>query len=209
MFPRMDLHIHTTFSDGTCTMREIVKIAEERGMEHIAFTDHAFNEDSFGLDESTIDEYIHEANSIKKESSVKILVGLEAEIPTIDRVMKYRDSLDLLLISNHGPVRGTFHSAIINVVKSHRIDIIAHPWYINEVDWDKIIEAVLEHDVAIELNSFRKVPEVSIIGHIGASGVRFSIGSDAHFRSEVGRVDWAYKTLEELGLGAESLIRLP
>jgi len=209
MIPQMDLHIHTTFSDGKCTMREVVKIAEERGMEYIAFTDHAFNEDRFCIDEDTIDDYIYEANLIKKESSLKILIGLEAEIPTIDRVVRYRDKLDLLLISNHGKVRTTFHSAIISLIKDHTIDIIAHPWYINEADWDKIIDAALERDVAIELNSFRKVPEASIIEHIAKRGGKFSIGSDAHFEREIGKVKWAYQMLKKLGLGTESLIKLP
>ena len=209
MIPKMDLHIHTTFSDGKCTMREVAKIAEARGMEYIAFTDHAYNKDNFGLDEETIEEYIHEASVIKKESPIKILVGLEAEIPTIDKVMKYRDRFDLILISNHGPVRTTFRTAIISLMKNHAIDVIAHPWYINEADWDDIIDVALERDVAIELNSFRKVPEESIIKHIAKRGVKFSVGSDAHFEREIGKVTWAYEMLESLGIGEESLIKFP
>ncbi len=209
MIPKMDLHIHTTFSDGRCTMQEVVKTAEERGLEYIAFTDHAFSNNIFTIDENTIEEYINEANRIKGKSSIKILTGLEAEIPTIDKVMKYREQLDLLLISNHGPVRGTFRNAITNLIKDHPIDIIAHPWYINDTDWDKIIDAALERDVAIELNSFRKVPEPHIIEHIAKRGVKFSIGSDAHSKREIGMVKWAYDILEKLGLGKESLIKLP
>ena len=209
MIPRVDLHIHTTFSDGKCTMPEVVEIAEEKGMEYIAFTDHAFNEDRFGLDESKIDQYIYEANLIKENSPVKILVGLEAEISSIDRAMRYRDRLDLMLLSNHGQVRTTFKSAIISLIENHTIDIIAHPWYINDADWDEVIEVALERDVAIELNNFRKVPKPYIIERMAKRGLRFSIGSDAHFRSEIGRVGWAYEMLEKLGLGAESLIKLP
>lgn len=209
MIPKVDLHIHTTFSDGRCTMREVVKIAGERGVECIAFTDHAFNMDNFGVNEDTIDEYIHEANMVKKESSIKVLIGLEAEIPTIDKVMRYRDRLDLILISNHGPVRTTFYSAIVSIIKNYTIDVIAHPWYINDADWDKLIDLALERDVAVELNSFRKVPEAPIVEHIARRGLKFSVGSDAHFKSEIGKVGWAYKMLDNLGLGPESLIRLP
>ncbi|MDY6856969.1 MAG: PHP domain-containing protein [Thermodesulfobacteriota bacterium] len=208
MIPKMDLHIHTIFSDGKCTMQEVVKIAEERGLEYIAFTDHAFSNNIFTIDENTIEEYIHEANRIKEKSTIKILTGLEAEIPTIDKVMKYRDQLDLLLISNHGPVRGTFRDAITNLIKDHTIDIIAHPWYINDTDWDEIINAALERDVAIELNSFRKVPEKNIVERIAKGGVKLSISSDAHFKREIGMVQWAYDILDELDLGKESLIKL-
>ncbi|NHK29869.1 MAG: PHP domain-containing protein [Asgard group archaeon] len=36
----IDLHIHTTASDGTCTPREVVQIASEMGLKAIAITDH-------------------------------------------------------------------------------------------------------------------------------------------------------------------------
>ncbi len=35
-----DLHIHTTYSDGTCSAEEVVKIAKEKGLSAIAITDH-------------------------------------------------------------------------------------------------------------------------------------------------------------------------
>ncbi|MEA3505949.1 MAG: PHP domain-containing protein [Elusimicrobiota bacterium] len=35
-----DLHIHTTYSDGTCSPEEVVKIAKEKGLSAIAITDH-------------------------------------------------------------------------------------------------------------------------------------------------------------------------
>lgn len=37
---RIDLHIHTTCSDGTCTPTEVVRLAKEKGLSAIAVTDH-------------------------------------------------------------------------------------------------------------------------------------------------------------------------
>ena len=36
----IDLHIHTTASDGTCRPREVVRLAAEKGLRAIAITDH-------------------------------------------------------------------------------------------------------------------------------------------------------------------------
>ena len=36
----IDLHIHTTVSDGTCTPREAVRRASELGLRAMAITDH-------------------------------------------------------------------------------------------------------------------------------------------------------------------------
>lgn len=36
----IDLHIHSVFSDGTCTPTELIAIAEHKQLSHIALTDH-------------------------------------------------------------------------------------------------------------------------------------------------------------------------
>ncbi len=36
----IDLHMHTTYSDGTCSVREILKEAQEKKLECISITDH-------------------------------------------------------------------------------------------------------------------------------------------------------------------------
>jgi|GEM_PF-3488567 len=206
VIPRMDLHIHTTYSDGQSSMRDVAKIAQKKNINYIAFTDHAFSNGSDGIDEDTINMYIEEAEKVKIESSVNVFVGVEAEIATIKKVMKYRDMLDLVLISNHGPVRGTFCSAILGIMNDYPVDIIAHPWYIKNSDWDKISDAAINNDVAIELNCFRKVPEFSVIKKIASRGVKFSVGSDAHFEREIGEISWAYDILKMLDIGSESMI---
>lgn len=36
----IDIHIHTTHSDGTKTVEEIFKQAEQMGLDYISITDH-------------------------------------------------------------------------------------------------------------------------------------------------------------------------
>ena len=36
----IDLHVHTTASDGTCTPAEVVALAQKIGLKAIAITDH-------------------------------------------------------------------------------------------------------------------------------------------------------------------------
>ena len=35
-----DLHVHTAVSDGSFTAEEVLQLAQEKGLTHIAFTDH-------------------------------------------------------------------------------------------------------------------------------------------------------------------------
>ena len=37
---RIDLHVHSTASDGTCSPRELVRMAAEQGLAAIALSDH-------------------------------------------------------------------------------------------------------------------------------------------------------------------------
>lgn len=36
----IDLHIHTTVSDGSLSATEVIALAKERGVSHLAWTDH-------------------------------------------------------------------------------------------------------------------------------------------------------------------------
>ncbi len=62
---RADLHIHSTFSDGTLTPEEIVHLAKKIGLQGLSITDH-----------DTIDAY-QTLPSLAKEHSLEILTGVE------------------------------------------------------------------------------------------------------------------------------------
>ena len=59
----IDLHTHSTFSDGTFTPLQLVKYAEEKGLKAFAITDHDTTEG------------IKEAKSI--ETNVEVISGVE------------------------------------------------------------------------------------------------------------------------------------
>lgn len=59
----IDLHTHSTFSDGTFTPLQLVKYAEEKGLKAFALTDHDTTEG------------VKEAKSI--ETNVEVISGVE------------------------------------------------------------------------------------------------------------------------------------
>lgn len=61
----IDLHVHSTYSDGTCTPAELIALAQKRNLSHIALTDH-----------DTIDGISH-ALEAAKNSSVTLIPGVE------------------------------------------------------------------------------------------------------------------------------------
>lgn len=51
MYTKGDFHIHSTFSDGGCTPKEIVMLSKERDVDIIALTDH---NNTCGIDEAIL-----------------------------------------------------------------------------------------------------------------------------------------------------------
>ena len=62
---KVDLHVHSTYSDGTNTPKELIKLAENEGLSAIALTDH-----------DTLDG-IPDALDAAKNSSVELIPGVE------------------------------------------------------------------------------------------------------------------------------------
>ena len=61
---KVDLHIHSTFSDGTLTVPQIVEFARENNFEYIAITDHN-NFQSVGVLKGMTDELPHKIAGIE------------------------------------------------------------------------------------------------------------------------------------------------
>lgn len=65
MHSKVDLHTHTTHSDGACTPHELIQKAKEAGIDIISVTDH---DNTKGIKEATL---------IGKELGVEVIPGVE------------------------------------------------------------------------------------------------------------------------------------
>jgi hypothetical protein len=81
MIKMMNLHNHTTYSDGRFSPREIIETGVEFGLTHIAITDHFMTSkvDSIPLD--GLLDYIKEIILLSEEFSeqIKVLCGVEID----------------------------------------------------------------------------------------------------------------------------------
>jgi histidinol phosphatase-like PHP family hydrolase len=132
---RIELHIHSLFSDGVLLPSEIVRRAEALGYSAVAITDHA---DASNL-EFIVPRLITASDELKKHSSVQLIPGVElTHIPlrSINGLTRRARQLGAELILIHGetlvePVQhGTNHAA----VSCEEVDILAHPGLLSEVD---------------------------------------------------------------------------
>jgi 3',5'-nucleoside bisphosphate phosphatase len=96
-----DLHMHSTHSDGTCTPRDLVAMAREKGLGAIALTDH---DTASG---------IPEAQEAGRELGMRVLSGVEISVEYASKTVhmlgycfdrgadKLREGLDRLVEGRH------------------------------------------------------------------------------------------------------------
>ncbi len=77
-----DFHMHTTWSDGSAGVREVIAAAARKGMERIALTDHMPlpYKDRYEMDADNIDRYREEILGVRGEYAGKMEVRLGMEM---------------------------------------------------------------------------------------------------------------------------------
>ena len=195
----IDLHTHTTLSDGGILPSELVRRAEIVGYEAIALTDHV---DS-GTMEIVLKQIVRLAqdlNSNKRESSIQILPGVEiTHVPPpliADLVKKARDiGAKIVVVHGESPVEPVQTGTNLSALQSE-IDILAHPGMISEEE----VKLAQEKGIYLEISA-RK-------GHCLTNGrlvmlarknrAKLVINTDAHTPRELLSEDLRRK----VGLGA-------
>ncbi|WP_174591002.1 PHP domain-containing protein [Methanocella conradii] len=202
---KVDMHIHTSKSDGRDSLHNMVEAAEARGLDLIAITDHGPGHGS-GINERQALETKKEAELLQPNYHVRILVGIEAEIlPTGEVLLDSREGLDIVLASYHGASSvEAYYQAVLRAVTDPKVDVLAHhAWVIGgfeqagEYD-DVLIERMAAHGVAIEINSKHTLPSWDFLIKCRDAGVKYTIGSDAHKAADVGSVAWAKNTARHI-----------
>lgn len=204
---KMDLHLHSKFSDGENTIEEMVEKAIELGYDVIAITDHVRRTTDW------LDDYIAEIELVRRKfPTIKIYSGIEAKVidleGNIDAQEWFYDKVDLVLSAFHRIPKGKdiyltkdeiyadkskalnlWYQGFMKVLENRNVDIIAHPTAILKkygidlpLDIKKeLAKMVKKSGKIIELNTRYKVPDIQLFKLLlSEKDVCFSIGSDSH-----------------------------
>lgn len=207
---RGDLHIHTDYSDGANTIREMALSAREKGYEYIAVTDHTKHLTiAHGLDEKRVRRQLEEIDCINEElegitvlksAEVDILANGQLDLP--DSVLK---ELDLAVCAVHYQFNLSKKEQtrrILKAMENPHFSIFAHPTGrliglrdAYEVDIEAVIEACLQRGCILELNAQPDRLDLNDIHCKIAkeAGVPIAISTDAHSVKDL--------DLMELGIG--------
>ncbi|MDY6862193.1 MAG: DNA polymerase/3'-5' exonuclease PolX [Thermodesulfobacteriota bacterium] len=220
---RADLHIHSNYSDGAHSIKEIAAEAREIGYEFVAITDHS---QSLGIAGGvSVDEMITKIEEIKKVnreiSGIRLLSGTEVDI-RIDGTLDYPEEvlakLDLVIASIHSGFRRSKSEQtgrIIKAMKSPNVHIIGHltgrllgerEGY--EVDLDEILKTAVKTGTAVEINAYPQRLDLNDIGCRRAKelGAKVVINSDAHVLNQLDYMEFGVSVARRGWLEKEDIL---
>ncbi len=202
----IDFHIHSYFSDGDQTPREILNVAERRKLSAIAITDHCDISGRFMYlrDVSKprpLRDYIDEIRNLPPHESIQVFIGLElCDFSSFSKYPPEFNELDFLLIETfpaQTPLQKTFDpiEEAIKLKDQFSFPIgLAHPTI---MDIEQNIDQLDNYGIFIELNGdkllippkeqdliFQKLADLLD----STSKLQISIGSDAHIIFLIGAV---------------------
>jgi DNA polymerase (family 10) len=191
------IHSHSHWSDGLHSIEEMAKACIDKGFEYLVISDHSKTAAyAKGLTEERIREQhalIDELN--EKLKPFKIFKSIECDILN-DGALDYSNNVlstfDLVIASVHQNLKMSEDKAmmrLLNAIRNPYTTILGHmtgrlllsrPGY--PVDHVSIIDACVEHHVAIELNAHPRRLDIDWrwIDYALEKGVLISIDPDAH-----------------------------
>ncbi|MFQ6127721.1 MAG: PHP domain-containing protein [Thermoplasmata archaeon] len=207
----MDIHIHSSFSDGLDSPNQIAEFAVSRKFDRICITDH------IGPGTDWLDDFFEEMERLKEQfaEKIEILSGVEAKVldlsGRLDANLSQVSRADLVFAAFHripqregymvrGEIGRKKAEALENwsvsmkaVLANPAAKIIAHPGNILKSNGVEI-PRYLKEEIAVlagrsgkifEHNLKYGVPDSEFLSLLSSEGVQILPGSDAHSIAEL------------------------
>ena len=203
---RGDLHVHTEWSDGEGTLREVALRAVAARYEYVALSDHSVSQRvARGLSADRLWRKLEEVDALNKEDlEIRVFKAAEVDIRADGR-LDYPDDLLMALEVVVAAVHSGFKQSsdrmtgrILDALEHPAVHILAHPTgrLINArepyaVDLDRVMAKAAERGVALEVNGSYQRLDLSDVHARRALelGATLSLATDAHRLDAIGRTE--------------------
>jgi DNA polymerase (family 10) len=219
-----DLQMHTTWSDGKLSIREMAEAAIQRGYKLIAITDHSHSLGVVqGMTAEDVRQQRKEIEQVTKElgGKIHILQGAEVEIKS-DGSLDYPDEvlaeIDFVLAALHTSLRQPRQKVterMLNAIRNPHVDMIPHPTGRllpdregADLDMDAVLAAAAETGVIMEINAHpARLDLDDVYAHRAKElGIKLSINTDAHSAGDMDLMHFGVSIARRAWLEAEQVV---
>jgi DNA polymerase (family 10) len=221
---KADLQVHTTWSDGKLSIREMAEAAIKRGYKVLAITDHTY---SLGIVQGMSPEDVKkqrlEINDVAKDlgDRIHILQGAEVEIKS-DGSLDYPDEvlaqIDFVLAALHTSLRQPREKVterVLKAIHNPHVDMIPHltgrllpDREGADLDMDAVLAAAAETGVVLEINAHPARLDLDDVHARRAieMGIKLSINTDAHSEADMDLMHFGVSSARRGWVEAEDVI---
>ena len=225
--PCADLQMHTTWSDGTLPLEDMIEASRSLGRPFVAVTDHSQAltiANGMSADELAEQGRVIDAmnRGFKRDGDAfRVLRSMEVDLFP-DGMLDMDDgslaSLDLVLGAFHSELRAKDDQTerYLAALRQPRLHVLAHPkarMYGRRVglvaDWRRVFAEAARLGKALELDAtvWRQDLNVELATTAREEGVeRFTIGSDAHAAQELELLPFGMATAALAGIPREGIL---
>ncbi|MES2792892.1 MAG: DNA polymerase/3'-5' exonuclease PolX [Planctomycetota bacterium] len=212
-----DLHMHTTATDGTASISEMILAAKARGLKYIAITDHSKRVTmANGLDADRLRQHWKEIDKVRsKITGIEVLRGIECDIledgtlDLDDEVLSEADWVIAVLHYGLKQPQEQIDLRLLNAIRNPHVSIIGHPSarIINKrppVAWsfETILKAAADYGVMMEINAAYQRLDLDDVQAAAARdrGIPIVISTDAHSTGGLDTMEYGVYQARRAGL---------
>jgi len=204
---RGDLHMHSTATDGQCSILQMAQAAQERGYEYVAITDHSKAlAMANGMNEKRVLAQIQEIRKLEaRMEGFRIFAGTEVDIHldgTLDLDDEVLARLDVVVASVHSHMNlpsEQMTERLLRAFENPHLDILGHPTgrlllrrEPFPFDVEQVIAEAKRRNIAMEINSF---PDRLDLRDYHArlckeKGVKLVISTDSHHTKHLANIKY-------------------
>ena len=220
---RGDLQMHSTWSDGSQSLEDIIAEAVARGYEYCAVTDHSHGLSiAGGLSIERFAQQHEEIDRLNAQFARRfcLLKGVEANIladGSLDMTTDELRRMEIVVAAPHAVLRATHDQTdrMIRAVQTPGVHILGHPRgrkYGERpgvlADWRRVFAAAKQSNVAVEIDGdpSRQDIDYQLARDAVAAGCLFALDTDAHATAEWEYVDTAIAHARLAGVPAELVV---
>jgi DNA polymerase (family 10) len=219
-----DLHMHTTASDGRCSITEMAEAAIACGYKYIAITEHSkVLAMTGGLDEKRALEHIQNIREVDRrmEGRIRIFTGIEVDIladGSLDMDDEVLAQMDVVIASIHtrfDQSREEITDRVLKGIENPNVRILGHPTgrlllrrEPFALEMGKVLRRCAELGVAAEHNAAPERLDLNDrdLRLAKELGCKIVINTDAHDARVLGEMEYGIRQLRRACLGPEDVL---
>ncbi len=180
-------HVHTDYTDGSCSIEEVFDLAAARGIEFICFIEHIRRCPTYPPE-----AFRNRITKCSAECGVEAIVGFEAKLLHDGAVnIPEQDLNAFIFLAEHGHISSSKEEYLSILFKGLSDPVITgwvHPglfamrmrWTFSNHELDRIVSVMRQNELVYEMNKRYGLPVPPLSDALRQANIPFFTGVDFH-----------------------------